>query len=187
MCAAHHDRRKRSKNRKGKGKRRHRRNLKINISIPNSSSETVVEVHVKQSKSKEKDYHHLLFFKHNWAHDNDYSQLLRNTPYMRVYIEREALHNSVIHAQMRRGIPVPPECECKRAYLALKSANIIGCRHREIYDSVFQRLDFLIKIWSGHSGCAETVQALRTQRLLFQNFYKRNGYPPRFTKINPRY
>lgn len=110
------------------------------------------------------DFHHILFQKRYW--EKNYAKMLRMHPYAGKYIPQLTLHRE-IHAKVR-SIPVPEGSECRRAYLELLRLEREGLIDVES-DSVEQRIDFFVNIWSNSSP--STVHALLEQKDIVSKFY----------------
>lgn len=129
----------------------------------------------KKKKKKQKnccqgsDWHHILFQRKHWQ--QGYAKALREHPYMGKYIPQATLHRA-IHGKIH-DIPTPNGRECKKAYLELcrrEQEGLIDIK----YDSLEQRIDFLLEVWSD-DNCEATLAMLRWQQQVVQKFYRKEG------------
>lgn len=110
------------------------------------------------------DYHHILFQRKHWQ--TGYAKLLREHPYLGMYIPQRTLHRS-IHSKIH-DVPTPNGTDCRRAY------NELIKREREgdidiVFDTAEQRICFLIEMW--RESCPATVAILKWQKEIIAKFY----------------
>lgn len=132
----------------------------------------------RQQRTQDTDFHHLLFQKIHYS--EGYAKLLRNHPYMGIYIPRLALHES-LHAKIH-DVPTPNGEDCRRAYETLllrEATDVIDVKN----DSATKRLDFLIEMWE--DSCPATVAVLKWQRDVIEKFYHRSANPTSTHQPNP--
>lgn len=110
-----------------------------------------------------KDTHHICYQARHWK--NGYAKLLREHWYMKVEIPQMTLHR-LIHSKIH-DIPCPEGKDCKRAYLELIRREEEGLLSE--YDSVEDRIDFLIEIWK--ETCPATTAILQWQRDVVAKFF----------------
>ena len=122
----------------------------------------------KKSRTGNMNYHHLLYQCKHWS--QGYARMLRMHPYLGKVVPKYSLH-SLIHSKIH-DVPTPNKAECKRAYKELEyriKTGQVNVRH----DTLEQRLDFLIEMWS--EKCPATVAILQWQKEIISKFYAGRG------------
>ena len=119
----------------------------------------------RKSNKRAEDWHHILYQKRHWK--QGYAKALREHPYMGKLIPRDTLHRE-IHSKIH-DIPTPNGRECRMAYLELCRREREGTINIQ-QDTIEQRIDFLIEIWSDYN-CEATVAMLKWQKQVVSKFY----------------
>lgn len=120
------------------------------------------------SQNRHEDFHHILYQRRHW--NQGYAKALREHPYMGKMIPMATLHRE-IHSKIH-DIPCPNGKECRMAYEELCRRERLGLID-PVYDTVEQRIDFLIEMWKDE--CPATVAVLEWQKQVVSKFYQRGG------------
>lgn len=113
--------------------------------------------------------HHILYCRKTW--DSGYAKKLRNHWYLQAIIPAKDLHEE-IH-RFLNSVPLPPPNRCVEAYKVLNDLDRKGVLdNRE--DTLMARISLLLSIWACHHDTKATCAALRVQKAIAEDFYKKH-------------